>query len=527
MTIPEEKKFREILGEVKDKDLAGKLWMRWKVLTDLYWFGEHIYGLGEAKGKNGRKRLDARLHREMARNLEDGEDRLLIYPRLHMKTTWAKLSIVQRVLKDPFQRVGMWSRTSKLVRKELASIKNIFCIPVLRELFPDLIPDPGKNFNNWQKSDADNLTIWRDPEQGMILQENQIEVWGIDGNATGHHYDTHYYDDILNEQSITTPEQIEKVETWWHHIQAIKELTAVEKMTGTRYHVHDLYGLIMAEHHFGKNFTVRKAIEGGRPIYGFFTVKDLEKMKHRMGAYDFSCQMMNDPVPPEDRLFSPPYPMWADREVGDEDQYFYVTVDPAPTTKKSSNYTGICVASVPVRTKSKIYYHKAYRVKLPPDELASHIADLIVRYKPKRVGIEYGLQQALHYLIEVKIKDRERIEGAIFRPLFVPISIGKISKADKINRTIGAFVRDRRAYFRPEMTDLFNQMEAFNPRTKENDDDILDAASMMMQTVEYFAPSQWHNVEQYQMGGSGFTLESLFKKAPKEWWGGKFVYGRA
>ena len=172
MTYMEDQKYKEIKKEVKDEDLAGKLFMRWKVLTDLYWFGENIYGLGTAIGKNRRKRLDAKLHKQMARNLEDDEDRLLIYPRLHMKTTWAKLSIVQRVLKDPFVRVGMWSRTSKLVRKELQSIKNIFCIPMLRELFPDLIPDPGKNFNGWQKADADNLTLFRDPEQGTAPQES-------------------------------------------------------------------------------------------------------------------------------------------------------------------------------------------------------------------------------------------------------------------------------------------------------------------------------------------------------------------
>ena len=62
---------------------------------------------------------------------------------------------------------------------------------------------------------------------------------------------------------------------------------------------------------------------------------------------------------------------------------------------------------------------------------------------------------------------------------------------------------------------------------KDNDDDILDAASMMMQTVEYFAPSQWQNVQDFQFGKNEYSLtfDDLFKKAPKAWWGGKFVYG--
>lgn len=526
MTTSEQKKFDEISAEVKDPDLAGKLFMRWKVLTDLYFFGSEVYGLNKAKGLNGRYRLDPKLHRQMASLLEDEEDRLLLYPRLHMKTTWAKLSVIQRVLRNPFVRIGMWSRTSKLIRKELANIKNTFASPILRELFPDIIPDPGKNFNGWEKSTMDELTIFRDPELGSSPQENQIEVWGIDATVTGHHYDVHYYDDIINEKSVTTPDQVEKVETWWQHIQAIKELMAVEKMTGTRYHLRDVYGLIMQEGHFGNNFIVRKAIESGKPIYSFFSLKDLEKIKKRMGAYAFSTQMMNDPVPQEDRVFSPPYPMWSETMIDAEDQIFYITIDPAPTTRKSSNFTGVCVASVPQKTKSKLFFHRAYRVKKDPAELASHIVDLIYMYKPRRVGIEYGLQGALQYLIDIKMKEREKTGDSILRPLFVPISIAQGAKADKIRRTIGAFIRDSRAYFKPEMRELFMQMDSFNPHSKDNDDDILDAASMMMQTVEYFAPSQWENVQEYQFGQNGYTMETLFKKAPKSWWGGKFVYGQ-
>jgi hypothetical protein len=122
----------------------------------------------------------------------------------------------------------------------------------------------------------------------------------------------------------------------------------------------------------------------------------------------------------------------------------------------------------------------------------------------------------------------KEVEGQnIIRPLFVPISIAQGSKADKIRRTIGAFIRDTRAFFKPEMRELFMQMDSFNPHSKDNDDDILDAASMMMQTVEYFAPSQWQNVQDYQFGKNEYSLtfDDLFKKAPKAWWGGKFVYG--
>lgn len=525
MTHSEQKEYDRILAQVGDEEKAGKLWMRWKCLTDLYFLGSKVFGLERAKGLNGRARLDEKLHKQMAGFLESDEDYLLLYPRLHMKTSWAKISIIQRVLKNPMVRIGLWSRTSNLVRKELANIKIMFCNPALRELFPDIIPDPGKNFNGWQKSTADALTLFRDPAWGTIPQENQIEVWGIDATVVGHHYDVHYYDDVIDKKSVATQEQLEKVVEWWQHIQAIKELTAVEKMIGTRYHMRDIYGMVIQERTFGDNYIIRRVVEGGKPIYGFFTMKDIDKMRRKMGEYTFSTQMMNDAVPPENKMFYPPYPVWDESMMGDEEQIYYMTVDPAATTKGWSNHTGICIASIPAQSKSRVFYHVASRVKEDPSDLASTIVEYIWRYRPRRVGIEYGLQTALQYIIDTKMREREQETGSIVRPLFVPISIGHSSKADKINRTLGAFVRDGRAYFKKEMRDLFDQMDNFNPYTKGNDDDILDAAAMMMQTIEYFAPSQWQNVEPGRLAGGGMTVDDIFKVAPKTEWGRKFAYG--
>jgi hypothetical protein len=70
---------------------------------------------------------------------------------------------------------------------------------------------------------------------------------------------------------------------------------------------------------------------------------------------------------------------------------------------------------------------------------------------------------------------------------------GAPNKADKINRTIGALVRDQRAWFLPSMTTLFKQMTFYNPNAQKNDDDILDSAGMMVQTVPYFSPGHWMN----------------------------------
>ncbi len=542
LSLEEKRKWEEILIDTKgDETLANKLYLRWKCLTDLYFLGSEILGLSKARGSTGKARLDPKLHVQMARFLQSDEDWLLLYPRLHMKTTWIKIAIVQLILQNPFRRVGLWSRTSKLVRKELVSIRNLFATPVLRELFPDIIPDPGKNFKGWQKVTADELTIYRDQREATIPQENQVEVWGIDATVVGHHYDYHFYDDIINEKSVTTPSQIEKVLNWWQHVQAIKELTAIEKMTGTRYHQRDIYKIIMEERHFGDNFVVRKAIENNRPIYSYFSLKDLARIKRKMGPATFSTQMMNEEVAGENKIFQPPYPIYeviqkspakyklfmgkgTDSYDEERDGVFdnFLAIDPAPTVGYRSDHTGIVAAGVPIKIKNKIVFHEAYRVKELPEKVATIIVDKIFLYRPRRVAIEYGLQTALQPLIEVKLREREKELGAIIWPAFIPISIGNTAKADKINRTLGSFVRDGRAFFRRDMIGLFAQMDLFNPYSKDNDDDILDAASMAIQAVEYFAPGHWENVKE-ERWVFGTRLEDFYKKRYADEWARPFA----
>ena len=520
MTILEKRKYEELLEEAQNEDLAQKLYFRWKCLTDLYFLGAEIFGLQNAKDPgSGHKRLDPKMHKKMATELCLPGDKMLLYPRLHMKTTWVKIRICQLILIDPNTRIGLWSRTATLVRKELASIKHMMATPALRELFPE-IPDPGKDFKNWQKSDADNLTVWRDPNNEYQPQENQVEVWGADSTVTGHHYDYHFYDDIIDDKSVRTSEGIGKTKSWWENVQAIKDIGAVETLTGTRKHYADIYGTIIAEKYFETVIT-HKAIEAGRPFYSFFTMEHLNKLKRRMGDWSFSCEMMNDVLPKSERLFMPPHPIY--EKLPDTRMKYYITVDPAMSEKRWANWTGICVGAVPIDHPDKVYYVEAYRIKRKSNEVADEIVNKIAQYRPRRVGIEYGMQAAIQYIIDLKFKNKQLKDPSLLRPEYVAIPTGKMNKGDKIDLTLGAFVREQRALFRSDMHDLFNQMEFFNRHSEKNDDDILDAASMMIQTVENFSAAHWLGIQEVK-GAPSLTWESLFApKKPLNSWGRKFA----
>lgn len=483
----------------ENRRAAFSLWLRWKCLTDLFFLNAEVLGLREAKDKKtGRRILDEKLHRPMCEFLQNDEDMLMLYPRAHMKSWFLKTAIVQAVLRNPNGRYALWTKTTSLARKELKAIKAILMNPLLMETFPDIIP-PVKQ---WVKNTVDVLEMRR-PLQDYKPQEGQVEVWGVDSVVVGHHYDIHYYDDVLDERTITTSEQMEKLETWWQHVQAIKELHAPEKMIGTRYHYHDLYGRVIEEGFFDRVIT-RKAIENGKPIYSRFTLKDLDKLKKRMGDYVFSMQYMNDPVAMQDRIFVPPYPIYKQLPAKVE---YYLTVDPA-TGKKYSNKTGICVAAIEPRKQDVCYFVEAYRINEPPDVVAGEIVKKIVQYNPQKVGIEYGLQEGLKPLIEYKLQKSQ----AVTRPVFVsiPTNIKNMSKPQKISRMLGAMVRENRVLFRDHMRELFHQMDFLNPNTDSNEDDIVDAANMMMMVVPAFEASRWWLSDAHY--DYGFTMEGYMKK---------------
>lgn len=214
-----------------------------------------------------------------------------------------------------------------------------------------------------------------------------------------------------------------------------------------------------------------------------------------MGPYLFSAQYRLNTMPKSDRMFIPPYPQYSTDQFPD-DPIYYISVDPSTGRSKRHDKTGICVAAVSKSVPDSLFFVEADGYTVEPEQLADLLVDKIVRYKPSRVGIEYGLQAALEPLIRLKMQ--QRMQGGRFpTPEFWEIKTGggagAPNKADKINRTIGALVRDQRAWFLPGMTNLFKQMTFYNPNAQKNDDDILDSAGMMVQTVPYFSPGHWMN----------------------------------
>ena len=482
--------YQRFLDECAKPDEAEYAAMRLLCQTDLYFLAYEIFKMKDAKYR-GRARWYEPIHGPMCDLFERDEDTLVVVFRGAMKTTIAKLWMLQKILQNPDVRIGFWSKASGLAEASLKSLKEMAQNPELMRLFPDvLIPRQRGKKGGWEEDNATRMTIKRSESMRAIgSNEAQIEVWGTTSSVTGRHYDYQYYDDPIDKDNVNTPSSVEKMREWWGAVQAIKEPGGIQKYTGTPWHAMDLLGTVKKLFKEENKIWIPACNENMTKIlYPFFTRKFLEDQLEAMRPYLFSCQYRLDTSPRGDRIFlghteySP--------DMFPADPKYYISVD--PSTGYGADKTGLCVAAVSKAHPNQLFFVEAESYMVKADELAKLLVKKIRQYDPVRVGVEWGLQRALEPLIMAEIRDA-RVRSPAFKEIKVGGgSTGSSKKSVKIARSIGAFTSNGRALFKPDMYALFDQMELYNPNVEKNEDDILDAAGMMVQTVEHFAPGNWY-----------------------------------
>ena len=504
-------------GDMMEK--AMLLWTRWKCLTDLYFLGSEVLGMKEARRKRPGGKwfylLDDKFHGWMCNALSSKGDKMIIVPRGHLKSAWVKVKIVQDILKDPNIRIGFYSVTTGLVQNQLVSIKRLFQHPNLQKLFPAQVPLPGKKEQAWGRATADVLTVWR--EKGSQVQENQIEVYGAESTVVGKHFDVHYYDDLIDDDVVRTAERLAKVREWYGYVQAILEPGGQEIMTGTPYHYSDLYSSIENDGIYDNVFR-RPAVENGKPVYNYFTLKMLERLKKRMGSYLFSCQYMVNPTPDEDKIFPAPQPTFVTLPKGE--YAYYMTVDPAGTVGTHSDETAITIAAVD--KIARVYILESFGMKKKGDDIARILLEKNEKYNFARIGIEFGVMANLQVIIDMVKKQWERAQNKEVKLPIESIKLKSIkgSKFERINLTLGSMLRQGKVKIYHSLTKLMDQMEMLTPNY-EGKDDLVDSAAMIFQLPGSISFRHWSDPIFGQP--DAFTVENLFKKEPKNTYTDKFA----
>jgi hypothetical protein len=243
----------------------------------------------------GYKNLTNHLHYEMCRVAENASTykRLCaVVPRDHYKTSIFTISYaVWRGLRNPNETglimANNATNAERMVTKIRAAFENA---PLLRQLYPDLVPEKS---NRWNKEEACL------PRQ-LDWPEATWTAAGWSTKVTSGHWDYIICDDLVDEDSYESAEQMRKLTDRYEQREGLlrppipgRELIVV----GNHWSNIDLICHI-EEKHPEYFMYYRQAIENGLPIFPEMYPLEWLLRKQNADPYTFATQWMNNPADP-------------------------------------------------------------------------------------------------------------------------------------------------------------------------------------------------------------------------------------
>jgi len=350
------------------------------------------------------------LHKDLATWVTDnrGKRRLILIPRGHLKSSLITVGYaLWKIAQDPNVRILISNATYSMATNFLYQIKNVL---QRNDKFKELFGDLAQDADSWREN---QIIV---SKQGWRAKEPTITVYGVGGSLTGQHYDVILLDDVVNRDTITTKEQIDKTKNFYKDCLDVLEPGGELIAIGTRWHQSDLYGWILdPDNGIINSFAtyIKTAYEGeweeGRIIFPEkFTWKHLSQLKREEGPTHFSAQYMNDPVPEESATFKKYMFQYYDPDdLRGLKVNNFVTVDPAISESKESDYNALVVISV--TEDNRWYIREIVREKFTPSQLMDEIFFLYEKYRPLEIGIELiAFQKTLQYILEDEMRKRNR-----------------------------------------------------------------------------------------------------------------------
>jgi hypothetical protein len=406
-----------------------------------------FFGLGREDINNEPKGIDKGFLISMIREVEEDHDSTLdLYAREHYKSSVITYGLpIQELIKNPEERIGIFSCTRPLAKDFLRQIKlTLEDNGPIKKWFPDVFyTKPKSQAPKW--SEDEGVYVKRKSH----AREASIEAWGIiDGMPTGKHYTIRIYDDLVVDTGVTTPEMIQKVANAYELSQSLGTDGGTKRLAGTHYHFADLYTGLRKRP--GYKVRIKTATDDGtptgRPV--FLSQKRLDELLAEQGQYIFSCQQLLSPVAAGDQKFKIEWLKYYDTLP--EKLNVYMLCDPANEQKKKSDFTTLC--AIGIDQYENLFLLQIIRDKLNLDERWVALRDMYVGltkqgYKPQNVGYEkYGKDSDIFYLQKCQGK-----EGIYFTILDLG---GRTGKWDRIMGMVpsfekGLFWLPRRFFYTP------------------------------------------------------------------------------
>lgn len=355
-----------------------------------------------------------------------------LWAREHYKSTIITLgATVRDILNDPNITVGFFSHTRPIAKGFLRQIKREFeANERLKGFFPDILWDkPDKEAPTW--SEDSGIVVKRKSNP----KESTLEAWGlVDGQPTSKHFKLMVYDDVVTQDSVTTPEMIDKVTRAWELSRNLSSEGGKTRYIGTRYHFNDTYREIMNRGAAKPRLypATRDGTVAGDPV--LLTRERLAEKRREQGPFTFGCQMLQDPKADAAQGFDTEWLNYYDKREDGAGMNKYILVDAASAKKQHSDYTAMVV--IGLAEDQNYYILDMVRDRLKLTERADALFSLHRTWKPKGVGYErYGMMADIEH-----IQDRQNREN--YRFPIIELG-GLMPKSDRIKRLIPLFEQGR------------------------------------------------------------------------------------
>jgi len=437
-----------------------------------------------------RNMLNPELHGRVARMIRNNRECLILLPRGFGKTTFfTEIQTVQDIMNNPNGHFAIVTHSFRKATEILDHIKQYLKLPALAKLFPEILWGPKiPNDVEWRR---DAIRV----KQTIDGVGNTVEVFGIEQDVTGSHYNKITFDDIVQRSNSNTPDAIDKVKrAFATYSPIIKAHNSKRVIVGTRYKLDDLYGDLIKQ----KVPYILEQVETDGVFLdeNIINAEQLEiKKKEIVNMYGISffySQYYNKTIAEEDVKFKPEWVTFYDDNVEIRPSTVFILCDPAIGRSKRSDE---CVVITIAQTKDgKIYVLSSEGRKEDVKETAYRIYyewKYWSKKAPVKVGIETGGYQAallqrteelqhekgIYFdIVELKPKGRAK-EGRITN--LVPYFKNKNIKLNKGCKKLyeqliyyGATTHDDHVDILAYLTDLLEETGGFDILNIFEEDDI-------------------------------------------------------
>lgn len=407
----------------------------------------------------------------------DNDKTLDLWGREHYKSSIITYGLnIQHILNDPNVRIGIFSHTRGIAKAFLRRIKvTLEENRVLKSLFPDILyGNPTTQSPKW--SEDEGIVVKRD----SVFQEATVEAWGlVDGQPTSKHFSVLNYDDVVTERSVSTPDQLAKVDDCFKLSLNLGTADGVIRVIGTTYHFADQYEKLKDEG--GWKVRIHESEDSnGNPV--LLSSERLRFLRQKLGPYIYSCQHLLTPIAKKDQKFRPEWLQYY--RILPKGLMLLLLCDPANAKKEKKtglDYTVYWLWGIDSRGNK--FLVEALRDRFTLTERWKWLKYFVKKYPSiYRIGYEqYGMASDIQHFLEMM-----QAESFFFQEPD-ELSGNQLTKEDRIARLIPLF--ESKKIWLPEYMPYTNnegkEIDLVQVFVKEeylkfpfcSHDDLLDAAS--------------------------------------------------